>query len=187
MIRFVCFDWGNTLMSEDGGPDDIPMARWPQVAVVDGAREVLEILARSYTICVATNATVSGPADIELALERGGLRSFVSRIFCFDEIGARKDSPRFWAAVMSTLGASAEEIVMVGDSFEHDVRGPTRCGIQAIWFDRHGVGSAGGDASVKGDASVGGVAVPTARHLLEVPRLLGSLRPPGTASRRSDS
>ena len=185
MIRFVCFDWGNTLMAEDGGPGAIPMALWPQVGVIDGAREVLEFLVSSYTICLATNATTSGPAEIGRALERGGLRSFVSRIFCFTEIGARKDSPRFWAAVMSTLGASAGEIAMVGDSFEHDVLGPMRCGIQAIWFDRREVGTAGtdvarpvdaahGDAAtrVEGHPSVSGLAVPTARHLLEVPRLL---------------
>jgi hypothetical protein len=77
---------------------------------------------------------------------------------------------------------------MVGDSFEHDVLGPMRCGIQAIWFDRREVGTAGtgvarpvdaahGDAATRVEArpSVSGLAVPTARHLLEVPRLLASI------------
>ena len=46
-LRFVIFDWGDTLMSE-AGPLDVPMANWPEVRTIDGAREVLSLLSRSY-------------------------------------------------------------------------------------------------------------------------------------------
>lgn len=45
-------DWGNTLMSE-AGPTDIPMPDWPEVRTIDGAREVLSLLSKSYRIAVA--------------------------------------------------------------------------------------------------------------------------------------
>jgi hypothetical protein len=44
-LRFVLFDWGDTLMSEDG-PLDIPMADWPEVRAIDGAGEVLSLLSK---------------------------------------------------------------------------------------------------------------------------------------------
>ena len=56
--RWVLFDWGGTLMSEEG-PLDLPMALWPEVAAIDGAHEVLATLSRRYRIGVATNASVS--------------------------------------------------------------------------------------------------------------------------------
>lgn len=133
-IRFVCLDWGGTLMAEDG-PPGLPMADWPQVRVVPGARELLAALAQRYTLCVATNASVSRSDDVERALARGGLREFIGHVFCASEIGARKDAPGFWQAVTRTLGCTPGEIAMLGDSLEQDVRGPAALGVRAVWFN----------------------------------------------------
>ena len=138
-LRFKCvlFDWGGTLMSEEG-PLDVPMARWPEVHAIDGAAETLAALYRTHGIALATNASVSRRADIELALERAALRKYVGEIFCFTEIGARKDSAEFWAEVLSTLELKASEVAMVGDTLEQDVLGPRRWGIHSIWFNAAG-------------------------------------------------
>ena len=134
-IRFVCLDWGGTLMSEDG-PADVPMAYWPDVTVIDGARDLVTALARGRTVCIATNATVSRKPDIEIALGRGGLLESVSDIFCFTEIGAKKSSAAFWDFVTRHLHASPAEIAILGDSLEEDVIGPSRHGITSVWFNR---------------------------------------------------
>lgn len=139
--RWVLFDWGGTLMSEDG-PLDVPMALWPEVAAIDGAHETLATLARRYGIGVATNASVSPRNMIELALGRVGLRDAVSEILCYADIGARKSSDEFWRAALERLGAEADDVAMVGDSLEHDVLSPRRFGIHAIWFDRERTGAA---------------------------------------------
>ncbi|HVI24339.1 MAG TPA: hypothetical protein VM691_12695, partial [Myxococcales bacterium] len=81
-MRWVLFDWGGTLMSEDG-PLDLPMALWPEVRPIEGARDTLERVARMARIGIATNASVSTRAQIETALVRAGLRELVSEIFCF--------------------------------------------------------------------------------------------------------
>lgn len=133
-IRFVCLDWGDTLMVDDG-PQDRPMWQWPQVKVVDGARELLAELAGHYPLCIASNASVSKRGEIERALARGELLPFITHIFCFSEIGAKKDTPAFWEAVTRSLGCTTREIVLLGDSLEQDVLGPTRHGVQAVWFN----------------------------------------------------
>jgi HAD superfamily hydrolase (TIGR01509 family) len=135
--RWVLFDWGGTLMGEDG-PLDLPMALWPEVHAIDGARDTLAALAKRYGIGVATNASVSTRTMIEIALGRVGLRDLVTEVFCYADIGARKDSDEFWRAVVERLQAEPEHVAMVGDSLEQDVIAPSRFGIHAIWFNEDG-------------------------------------------------
>ena len=142
-FKWVLFDWGGTLMSEEG-PLDIPMGLWPEVRAIEGAAETLAALAATHRIAIATNATVSRRPLIERALGRVSMLPYVSEIFCFTEIGARKDSAEFWAHVVETLGVSASEIAMVGDTLDQDVLGPRRYGVHAIWFNEDGRGQ--GDA-----------------------------------------
>lgn len=132
--RWVLFDWGGTLMSEEG-PLDLPMALWPEVAAIEGAYETLATLSRRYRIGVATNASVSRRNMIEIALGRVGLRDYVSEIFCYTEIGARKDSDEFWRAALERLGVEADDVAMVGDSLDQDVAAPRSFGIFAVWFN----------------------------------------------------
>lgn len=147
-VRFVCLDWGGTLMSEDG-PDQLPMAQWPAVRPIDGARELLQRLAGSYPLAVATNARVSRRPDIELALQRAGLRAFISHIFCFTDIGARKDSRAFWEVVTRTLGCAPGEIALLGDTLEQDVLGPAAHGVRAVWFNPQGLPVPAGVVAVR--------------------------------------
>lgn len=138
-VRAVCFDWGGTLMSE-AGPEDTPMGRWPQVTAVPGAGACLAALAGGPPLCIATNASVSGRAMIERALDRVGLLGYFSHIFCYTEIGARKSEAAFWHVVRDRLGVPLEAVAMVGDSLENDCLAPRRFGVQGVWFDRLGQG-----------------------------------------------
>lgn len=136
-IRFVCLDWGGTLMSEDG-PAEISMAYWPEVKPIDGARELLAALAPARTLYIATNATVSRRPEIEMALSRAGLRDFISDVFCFTEIQAKKSTAAFWNVVTERLRCAADEIAILGDSLEEDVLGPAGQGVFAVWFNPSG-------------------------------------------------
>lgn len=132
--RFVLFDWGDTLMSEDG-PTDVTMADWRTVQAIHGAAEVLRRLHLNHTLAVCTNATVSRRPDIERALKRVGLGRYITAIFCHTELGHRKEEPAFWHAVLTRLGAQPAEAVMVGDTLEPDVLAPLRNGIPSVWFN----------------------------------------------------
>jgi FMN phosphatase YigB (HAD superfamily) len=154
---WALFDWGGTLMSEEG-PLDLPMALWPEVTAIEGAHETLATLSRRYRIGVATNASVSKRNMIEVALGRVGLRDYVSDVFCYTEIGARKESDEFWRSALERLGIEAEDLAMVGDSLEGDVLAPRNFGIYAIWFHPAG--------------AVAGTDVPTVSRLPDVVPLL---------------
>ena len=137
-IRAVCFDWGGTLMVDDG-PEGVAMHRWPEVSAVAGARECLAALHGRVPLCVATNAGQSDRGMVEAALERVDLLRYISRVFCLHEIGATKDRPEFWRSVSKGLDLPPSEIVMIGDSVDHDVRSPRREGFQSVWFNEGGL------------------------------------------------
>jgi FMN phosphatase YigB (HAD superfamily) len=137
-LQAVCFDWGGTLMADDG-PADRPMVDWPRVTVLAGAAELLRGLHGRWRICLATNAAQSSRAQIEAALQRAGLRPWIDEIFCARELGLRKEEPAFWSTVAERLGLRPEQIAMLGDSPEGDVRVPQRCGVAALWFNAGGL------------------------------------------------
>lgn len=132
-LRCLCFDWGGTLMSEDG-PLDRPMADWPAVSTLPGAHDALAALAPRFMLCVATNAAVSRKADIERALARVDLLRFISQIFCYAELGVKKRDPIFWDIVLKTLDLPPSAMLMVGDHLEEDVLPPRRAGLGACLF-----------------------------------------------------
>ncbi|MEW5853920.1 MAG: HAD family hydrolase [Myxococcota bacterium] len=124
-------------MSE-AGPANLPMAEWPEVHCIAGAHETVAALHRDYPLCIATNASVSRRPMIERALERVGLHHYFSDVFCFTEIGHRKETPEFWEVVSRTLGFPLHELAMVGDTLEADVLAPRRSGVFSVWFNQDG-------------------------------------------------
>jgi membrane-associated phospholipid phosphatase len=145
-VRVVLFDWGNTLMVDDGQTG--PMAAWPRVAAVPGAAEALAALHGRNRLCVATNADDSGADEVMAALGRVGLARFVDRVFSSHDIGARKPDPAFYAAVLDALRADAaargepdlraDQVLMVGDNYENDVTAAASAGLRAVWFNPRG-------------------------------------------------
>jgi FMN phosphatase YigB (HAD superfamily) len=164
-VQAICFDWGGTLMSDDG-PADRPMALWPEVRTMSGAATTLAALQHIGPLCIATNASMSHRPMVERALARGGLLHYFSHVFCATDLGVRKEAPGFWAAVTAALGCAPQHVAMVGDSLEADVFAPQRFGVQAIWFNEGG------------RQAPPSVSVPAITHLSELVALLGG-RPTG--------
>lgn len=136
-IRALCFDWGGTLMADDG-PPGVPMCEWSRLTALPGAGSCLRALHGRVPLHVATNAADSSRAMIERALDRAGLLRYLDGVFCFRDLGCRKDRPEFWRAVRERLDLEPGHIVMVGDSLDQDVVMPRRCGLQAVWFNEEG-------------------------------------------------
>jgi putative hydrolase of the HAD superfamily len=160
-FQWIVFDWGNTLMYEEG-PQDIPMALWPEVKVVPGAKETLSELSKNHKIAIATNATVSNREMINRALNRVSLDAYISEVFCFREMGVKKNTTEFWELVMKKLNVTVREIVMVGDSIEQDIIVPRRMGIYAVWFNENQKETAPPED------------IPTVHRLVDLLRLIGN-------------
>jgi len=133
-VRFFLFDWGNTLMIDF--PDEQgPMFRWRRVEAVDGALTALRALSRTGSCFLATNAKDSLPADIQAALARVHLDTYIKKIFCYRELGHAKPSPEFYLEIVKRLACDPHHICMTGDSLENDVYAAAACGFRAVWYN----------------------------------------------------
>ena len=116
-----------------------PMYLWERVSAVEGAQKTLETLHQQARCYLATNAQDSKEGEIVKALERVHLAAYISKVFCFQNVGYRKPSPEFFSAILDETGAKPAEAVMVGDSLETDVAGAMVAGLQGIWYNPAGL------------------------------------------------
>jgi len=145
-VRAVLFDWGNTLMVDDGLPGR--MLDRPHVEAVPGAAEALAALHKCCPLYVATNADLSGEAEVLAALDRVGLAQYFDGVFSSRDIGAHKPEAAFYGAVLDALRARAvargesapraDEVIMVGDNYANDVAGALAAGLRAVWLNPDG-------------------------------------------------
>jgi len=137
MTQIYLFDWGNTLMVDDPEQPG-KMKDWPQVAAVEGAERVLSVLSARTSVYIASGARDSDAQDILAALSRVGLAHYISECFCPATVGVAKGEPDFLPAVLGRLGVTPDQVVMVGDSYEKDIRPACDVGMRAVWFNTAG-------------------------------------------------
>jgi len=130
-LEGMVWDWGDTLMRDIPGQAG-PMAQWPEVKAMPGAREALEALRDIPIHCLATNAQDSGPDDVAAALERVGLRHLLTRILVSPELGVAKPDPGFFREVAGRLGLPPDKLVSVGNDYGKDIVPARAVGMRTI-------------------------------------------------------
>jgi putative hydrolase of the HAD superfamily len=102
---------------------------------IDGAIELLDQLRGEVMIGVITNHLT---VEQRLKLDQLKLGPFIDFMVCVDDADAAKpDAPMFELALQKA-NAQPENVVMVGDSWSHDVMGATALGMPAVWLNRGG-------------------------------------------------
>jgi putative hydrolase of the HAD superfamily len=108
-----------------------------RVEPYERALEILEQLAECYTLGALSN----GNADI-FKVDIGEYFDFA---FSAEQLGASKPLPDMFHAGMRETGAASHQIVHVGDSPEHDVRGAQGVGMHTVWMNMTHAVWPGGD------------------------------------------
>lgn len=112
---------------------------------------------RGYRLGVVSN----WEPRLELLCRNHGLGEYVAFVVASEAEGYAKPSARLFRRALELAGAEPWRVVHVGDSFEHDVRGATGVGIDAVLLDR-------------GDFYEAGLWNPTIRSLAALP---GAIEP----------
>lgn len=138
MLKALLFDWGDTVMTML--PDARgPMAHWPRVQAVEGARGAMESVRHRYRLFLAANAGESGAPLVREALARVQMGSCFEDVFTAKELGPRKPDPAFFRAILDRVGCQPTAAVMIGDDLRVDIEGARRAGLWAIWFNPQGL------------------------------------------------
>lgn len=95
--------------------------------------EVLERLARKFRLAMITN----GPADIQRQeLEKLQLSRFFDPILIEGEMKMGKPHPGVMAKLEELTDAHGNEVLMVGNSYKHDIAPAIAAGWQTVWIRR---------------------------------------------------
>ncbi len=138
MVRALIFDWGGTIMTDHG--ESGPMYLWKEVGLEPGVeRSVVRV--PGMVTCIATNAGISGTAEMILALKRVGADTWFSHFFSSKDLGYAKPDPRFFSRICDETGLKPEECIMIGNDYDKDICGAKLAGMRTVFY-RH-AGSAG--------------------------------------------
>ncbi len=109
---------------------------YPAINVpVKNAKVVIRNLAKKIQLGVISN----GSLDVQhQKLETLGIKHLFRCIVLSEEVGIRKPKPGiFWKAT-TLLDRRPEECLYVGDSYNTDIAGAKKAGMQACWFNPKG-------------------------------------------------
>lgn len=108
---------------------------------IDNARPILEELAKRYPLVLVSNFY----GNIESVLTDFGLNHLFGSIVESAVVGIRKPDPAIFQLGVDKLGFKADEIVVVGDSYDKDIVPATTIGCQTIWLKSIGWSAYKGD------------------------------------------
>ncbi|MDP7140889.1 MAG: HAD family hydrolase [Candidatus Woesearchaeota archaeon] len=98
--------------------------------------ETLERLKKDYKIGLISN---TDKFSLEPLLEKFGLDKYFDYTALSYKMTMLKTNPKMFEDVLSNLGISKEEAIMVGDSMETDIKGAINAGVKPILIDRRNV------------------------------------------------
>ncbi len=124
---------GENELSKDAGDEiiDLFMTEWSaDIKPAPHLESMLQEISTDYRLGIVSNTHRSG--FVPALLQRFGIAEYFSSVVASVDHGRPKPHKSIYTAALSALGSKAESTVFVGDSYEHDYRGPRQVGMRAI-------------------------------------------------------
>jgi putative hydrolase of the HAD superfamily len=102
-----------------------------RIEFIPNIKRILKSLNNKYHLAIISNAMSNVPKE---AVKNFGLEKFFDTIVISRDIGIRKPDPEIFRFTLSNLGLESNQVVHVGDSPDHDVKGARNAGMKAIWI-----------------------------------------------------
>ena len=100
--------------------------------LMPGTIEILEYLRPKYKMHIITN----GFKEVQdVKLEKSGLGKYFDRVFISELIGVQKPDTYFFEYVVKSLNAAKSECIVIGDSYEADIKGAMSFGLDHVFFN----------------------------------------------------
>lgn len=103
-------------------------------SLLPGAEELVRYLAKKYPLTVVTNGFIEVQYE---KFDKSGLRDCFAHIVLSEEVGCQKPNPRIFEEALRMNGLQAEDVVMIGDSWNSDIQGAINAGIDQIWIRKN--------------------------------------------------
>jgi len=94
--------------------------------------EVLEYLKGRYRLHIITN----GFYEVQFTkMDCSGLTTYFEEIITSEEAGFRKPDPQIFEYILTKLGASRTECIMIGDNLNTDILGASNASIDHVFYN----------------------------------------------------
>ena len=104
--------------------------------LLPNAEKVVRYLAAKYPLTIISN----GFKEVQYyKFEHSGLAPYFTHTLISEEVGINKPQPEIFRIALQRNGISADEAVMIGDSYSSDIAGAKAAGIDQIWITSEGV------------------------------------------------
>ena len=111
--------------------DDFLALTTAHFSLLPGAEEIVRYLAEKYPLTIVTNGFIEVQYE---KFDKSGLKDCFSHIVLSEEVGCQKPNPRIFEEALRMNGLQAEDVVMIGDSWNSDIQGAINAGIDQIWI-----------------------------------------------------
>lgn len=100
-------------------------------SVLPGADEVVRELAKKYPLTIISN----GFKEVQYyKFAHSGLAECFAHTIISEEVGINKPQPEIFRIALQMNGVTADEAIMIGDSYSSDIAGAKNAGIDQIWL-----------------------------------------------------
>ena len=100
-------------------------------SVLPGAAEVVRKLAKKYPLTIISN----GFKEVQYyKFAHSGLADCFAHTIISEEVGINKPQPEIFRIALQMNGVTADEAIMIGDSYSSDIQGAKNAGIDQIWL-----------------------------------------------------
>ena len=98
------------------------------------AQEICEKLSKKYSLYIVTNGI---PFIQRRRFEASPLVPYIQRLFISGEFHTQKPQKEFYDKILSQIGLSNKDCLMIGDSMTSDILGGINASIDTCWFNPH--------------------------------------------------
>jgi YjjG family noncanonical pyrimidine nucleotidase len=107
-----------------------------QAQLLSGALELVRELAATFPLALVTN----GIAAVQRRrFAASPITPYFRSIVISEEVGIAKPDPRIFAPALAAVGASAQDVLFVGDSVTSDMAAARNAGMDFCWVNPHGL------------------------------------------------
>ncbi|MCQ2341172.1 MAG: YjjG family noncanonical pyrimidine nucleotidase [Paludibacteraceae bacterium] len=99
-------------------------------SLLPDAKEVVQQLASRYPLTIISN----GFSSVQYyKIAHSGLKPYFTHVVLSEEVGVSKPQVGIFEKALQLNGVKADEAIMIGDSYPHDIVGARNAGIDQIW------------------------------------------------------
>jgi YjjG family noncanonical pyrimidine nucleotidase len=103
--------------------------------LLPNAKPVLDYLFPKYPLHIITNGFIEVQ---NIKMTSGGIKHYFREIVTSQNSGYKKPDVGIFEYALDLVGAKASECLMIGDSFQSDIVGATKAGIDTVFFNPDG-------------------------------------------------